>query len=75
MKFEKNLSVASISVEWPQCDYFEFMLQLLLVFYFVELLQQAYLVKRQDLCETAAVVSHVVVDMLYLTLLTYKKIE
>lgn len=33
------------------------MLQILLVFYFVELLQQAYLAKRQGLCETAAVVS------------------
>lgn len=31
-----------------------FMLQILLVFYFVELLQQAYLAKKQDLCETAA---------------------
>ena len=33
------------------------MLQILLVLYFVELLQQAYLVKRQDQSETAAVVS------------------
>lgn len=30
------------------------MLQILLVFYFVELLQQAYLAKKQDLCETVA---------------------
>jgi len=38
-------------------DLIIFLLQILLVFYFVELLQQAYLAKKQDLCKRAAAVS------------------
>lgn len=34
--------------------FIDIFIQILLVFYFVELLQQAYLAKKQDLCETAA---------------------
>jgi len=51
-------------------DVIIFLLQILLVFYFVELLQQAYLAKKQDLCKRAAAVSqlrlHVLVEVLLL---------
>lgn len=50
------------------------MLQILLVLYFVEVLQKAYLAKKQDLCQTATAVSLtcIVVVVLILTVLTSK---